>query len=1100
MKPLHLETEKQASLSLEQKGGPRALPIEAKKDSLLEKIDNEPSVILIGETGSGKTTKTPQYLLERYLDKKIAVTSPRVFPARSVSKFVASSLGSQVGEEVGLITRQDRRISEETRLTFMTDGVLLNMLRNDPTLSDLGIVMVDEAHERTINIDLLLGLLKQAQQLRKKQDQEPLKIIVASATIEEKKFTEYFDEAPVEKVEGRMFPVELKYHPIDKDLITGNTKTLTQAAADLAVDVIKNTDRGDVLLFMPGEEEIKKTIEALGTSLSSDDVEILPLFGSMNPKDQDKIFGSSKKRKIIVATNIAETSVTIDGVEHVIDSGYVKEKRYNPETGIHSLELVKASQANLNQRMGRAGRTSPGTCYRLMPISDFESREPFQKAEILRSDLAEVVLRMKEMGINDVEHFDFIEKPDRARLHAAILQLQELGALDKKGIITDIGREMSSLELRPDLSRMLVEAKYHDVVREMVNLCAMLSASKAILINENKNEKDFNKRMENAEKIERQNTLRVPGSDILTLLNVWNAWVDSGYSRAFATDYLLNTRALDEVGLVRMQLLRALGQAGISNTQEGAAVDTNTLIKCIVAGVPQALFFSNDERRYYNPVHENPSVVGTQIFPGSSAFKRGKMVILAMNINRSEKMVTDRFSGREEKKSALYARICHNLTLNDIRQIYGEEAVKEVAQGEPYYSSYGNGEGTQTYKINVLGKDIGFEKRTVSILERAVSGCIGYMHQENEEVVHTYNDLIKRSGKALRPIVLTEAYKQLIEELSITTEEEIEDNAGRFRISLDDLMTKEEQESIERDSPSSIDVGGKRYIVTYQKSFYGNSYDTAEININNEEDFSSIEFAEIPSFPRMKDLHFSYQMRQFRSREEIRNFIEREKQWAADAPKRQEELYRSTIVSNDRLEGQMAGLAGLMGSSPKRASDERSVEDGGVSRNKPLRPVQPKPEKEAFNPEAKVAEWKESFENVRLLLQEVGSLVKDQNEKIFKDKNKVLDRIKELRTESNGLIRAIEQEGYNESLTGKVSTFMRDFEAALKRSKIENLTDSIVRVRTLSKSLGAAATRNGVELDEAMQSKIRSAAVSLIFSGKGEVTDDEADELLINLV
>lgn len=1089
------------------------LPIKARRESILEKIDNSDSVILVGETGSGKTTMTPQYLLEKYPDKKIAVTSPRVFPARSVSKYVAQSVGCRLGGEVGLLTRQDKQVSNTTRLTFMTDGIILNMLRKDPLLLDLDIVMVDEAHERTINIDLLLGLLKQAQRLRKKEGYEPIKVIVASATIEEDTFTRYFDEAPLEKVPGRMYPVEVSYHPrTTGSSFRSQEQPLTEAAADLALQVLRNSDSGDILIFMPGEEEIRKTIECIERGLGGDSVLVLPLYGAMNPNDQDIVFNPSNKRKIIVSTNIAETSVTIDGVEHVIDSGLVKEKKYNPETGINSLELVEVSQANMNQRMGRAGRTAPGHCYRLMSEFDFENREPFQKAEILRSDLAEVVLRMKEMEINDVENFDFIEKPERERMHAALLQLTELGALDERGFITEIGREMAALEVRPDISRMLIEAKHHGVVPQMVNLCAMLSSSKPALISPNRNEKDPLRRMENEEKKKQQDTLRVPGSDLLTLLNVWNAWIDSGYSYAFANSHLLNTKALAEVDLIRMQLLRELGSAGITNTQEIVNVPVNMLIKCILSGVPGALFFGDGQRRYYNPIDDNPFTKGVQIFPGSAVFKDGDMLMVAMNIHRSEKMKADRYGG-ETKVSTLYARTCHNLTIANVREILGDSAVEEIAEGEPKVYSWGGEEGVghQSFTIKVLGKVVGVEVRKVTILERLIPNVLWDIHRDNETVMHKYADLVKRAGYVLPKRELNDMYRQLISSLSLTTREDLEEHAESFRRSLDQLIPHEEVEAIERDSPSRITVDGYELIVSYISSHWSAiSNDTAEIHINNEDEFNAIEHAQLPPFPRMEKVVFSYHMIKYSSRDEVRKHIESEKRWSESVRSQQEERNRQhEAVKAATSNTAFANLRKLINRDTAKGTvleegDEEESGDGDGERRarNVLRPSgrKEKESKKKLSPDEQVVEWNNSITVVRSLLPHIKKLVEERSEKVFKDRQTVLDRIKELRTESNALLRAIETDGYTTSREGSVNTFLQACNALLKRAKIEQSDTMFDATKTITTALLEALDRNEVDITDELRSKIEEVSALRAISGKQTVTEDEADEIIIEMV
>ena len=1041
------------------------LPIDKRRASLLEKIDNSSSVILVGETGSGKTTKTPQYLLDRYPDKKIAITSPRVFPARSVSKYVAESHGSTVGGEVGLITRQERKTSEKTKATFMTDGILLNMLRKNETLPDLDIIMVDEAHERTINIDLLLGLLKRAQKLRQEQGIEPLKVIVASATIEEEKFTTYFNEAPVEKVEGRMYPVDLIYHPVGTDPQTLRKRSVTEEAAVLAKSILDDrSSTGDILIFMPGEDEINKTIQAIESIIPKGGALILPLFGAMNPKDQDLIFGTSDKRKIIVATNIAETSVTIDGVEHVIDSGSAKEKRYNPETGINSLEIVLASQANMNQRMGRAGRTAVGNCYRLMSEQGFLEREQFQKPELLRSDLGEVVLRMKEMGIQDVENFDFIDTPPRASIHSALVQLTDLGALDENGDITELGREMSELQLRPDLARMLVEAKHLGVVPQMVDVCAMLSASKQVLIKPRLNGPNQEENWRNEEKLRRQNVLRVDGSDILTMHNVWQEWVNSGKSMSFAIDHLLNTKALNEVELIRMQLLRTLGEAGISSNQEdGRDFEVNTLVKCILSGAPDAIFYGDGRRRYYTPLERDSFLGEVQIFPGSSVFMKGQSMILGLNINRSEKIVDG------IKKQTLYARTCHNLSINDIREVLGNDTVQEKAIGQPQSSIYNPDVGYQSYEIKVKGVLIETVSKEVYILERGIRAWLD-VHHDNEYVMSEYESLRKRSGKNLPRLALDDIYKNLIQTLGVTTKEEIIEHEQDFRLSIYQFISPEEKSSIEEESPTELFVGDMRFTLEYVSGYINNKPDVL-IHIPNAQAVIAVAQAVLPAFPRANAVKFNYRYNLFSSPEEILRHIDSEKRELAESIRRQEERYKEHLAL------------------------------GAVQREQQSKAKVEKVPKKELNKEEQVVVWKNDIDAVKYVLGHIKSIIDSKNEKSFKDKQKILDRLKELRSESNFFLRDLKEAGREHvSLEGRLSSLIRDVKVLMKRAGLEEPDTLLEFFKNIRQQLVEAAKRNDVVLTEDISLKIAEKSIIFALKNKGIISDDAADEVLIDIV
>jgi len=553
------------------------IPVARLRKIIRDEIREHPNFVLIGETGSGKTTCLPPLLLELRdelgLTGSIAVTQPRRVATKSVAARVSEMMNCEISDKVGYHIRFEDRTTEGTDITFMTDGILLRKIQFDPFLSEYSIVMVDEAHERSLNMDLCLGLLKQVNVSRISVGLEPIRIVVTSATIERNKFADFISKSDEDNsvlIEGKMFPVEVFYEEIFYP-----NYDFTRGAADKVDQIIRNGVPGDILIFMPGKREIELTIENIKATVHGEDLEIMPLHSELSPDDQDKIFADSSKRKVIVSTNIAETSVTIDGIIHVIDSGLVKQTEFDPRTGIEHLVLTSHALSGLEQRKGRAGRTAPGYCYRLFTQESLKRRQPFQTPEIQRSDLAHVVLAMKKVGINDPANFDFIDPPEKAAISQAIDTLTTLGALDEDGVITEIGEILVELGLEPRLGRMVIEATMRDCVNEVCIIAAFLGGKRI-----------FSRPTDSEVEADRaHDRFRDRESDFVTYLNIWNGYVRSGYCDEWAKENFLNERALEEVKNVRMDLIDVLARHEIV-IEENAKINLNRdqLGKSITAG------------------------------------------------------------------------------------------------------------------------------------------------------------------------------------------------------------------------------------------------------------------------------------------------------------------------------------------------------------------------------------------------------------------------------------------------------------------------------------------------------------------------------------
>ena len=447
-----------------------SLPIAREGDRIIELIRNHQVVVIAGETGSGKTTQLPKLCLAagRGVAGMIGCTQPRRIAARAVARRVAEELKTELGRGVGFQVRFNDQVGEDTHVKFMTDGILLAEIASDRWLSAYDTIIVDEAHERSLNIDFLLGYLKQLR--RKRRD---LKVIVTSATIDTERFAKHFDDAPVISVEGRTYPVEVRYRALEGEGEQAGERTVNDAIVG-AVDEITRLDaRGDVLIFLPGEREIRDAHQALERRKYRN-TEVLPLYARLSNQDQDRVFNPGPNRRIVLATNVAETSLTVPRIRYVVDPGFARVKRYSPRNKLDRLHIEPISQASANQRKGRCGRVAEGICYRLYGEADFQARPEFTDPEIRRSSLAGVILRMLQLGLGRIEDFPFLEAPDERAIADGWQQLAELGAIDGERRLTAIGRQMARLPVDVKLARMLVAAQAAGCLRPMLVIASFL--------------------------------------------------------------------------------------------------------------------------------------------------------------------------------------------------------------------------------------------------------------------------------------------------------------------------------------------------------------------------------------------------------------------------------------------------------------------------------------------------------------------------------------------------------------------------------------------------------------------------------------------------
>lgn len=574
-----LDAAEQKAASIEETR--KSLPIYQFRDQILQAVEDHQVLIIVGETGSGKTTQIPQYLHEAGYSKnglKIGCTQPRRVAAMSVASRVADEMGVKLGNEVGYAIRFEDNTSDKTIMKYMTDGMLLRELLTEPDLGQYSALMIDEAHERTVPTDIACGLLKDIAKAR-----PDLRLLISSATMDAQKFQKYFDDAPIFNIPGRRYPVDIHY--------TSQPEANFLAAAITTVFQIHVTQGpGDVLVFLTGQEEIEaaeqslqETARKLGSKIP--EMIICPIYANLPSELQTKIFEPTppKARKVVLATNIAETSLTIDGIVYVIDPGFVKENVFNPRTGMESLVVTPCSRASANQRAGRAGRVGPGKCFRLYTKWAYHNElEESSTPEIQRTNLSSVILMLKSLGIDQLLDFDFMDPPPAETIIRALEQLYALGALNDRGELTKVGRQMAEFPTDPMLAKSILAADQHGCVEEVLSIVSMLGEASALFF------RPKDKKI-HADSARNRFTVK-DGGDHLTLLNVWNQWVDSDFSFVWARENFLQQRSLTRARDVRDQLAKLCDRVEVTISTSGAS-NMVPIQKAITAG-----FFPNAAR------------------------------------------------------------------------------------------------------------------------------------------------------------------------------------------------------------------------------------------------------------------------------------------------------------------------------------------------------------------------------------------------------------------------------------------------------------------------------------------------------------------------
>ncbi len=608
---------------------PEQLPVSQKKDDIKQAIANNQVVIIAGETGSGKTTQIPKMCLElgRGVDGYIGHTQPRRLAARSVANRIAEEMQCELGQEVGFKIRFSDQVSDNSYIKLMTDGILLAEIQQDRYLNQYDTIIIDEAHERSLNIDFILGYLKNL--LPKRPD---LKVIITSATIDPERFSKHFDDAPIIEVSGRTFPVEVRYRPtteINKDEMEADGDQL-QGIFD-AVDELCDEGPGDILIFMNGEREIRDTADALSKrNLKGTDV--LPLYSRLSNAEQNRIFAPHSRRHIILATNVAETSLTVPGIRYVIDPGTARISRYSYRTKVQRLPIEPISQASANQRKGRCGRIEAGICIRLYSEEDFNSRPEFTDPEILRTNLASVILQMLGLGLGDMQQFPFVQAPDSRNINDGLTLLEELEAIKpakrhKKTELTNSGRSLSRLPVDPRLAKMVLTADGLGALREVIIIVAALSI-------QDPRERPQEKRGAADEKHGRFDD---PDSDFIAFLNLWNYLEEqqselsnSQFRKLCQKDFLAYMRIREWQDIV-YQLSTVCNEMGMKATTHVA--DSERIHQSLLSGMLSHIGFK-DEKQIYKGARNSQF----HIFPGSGLFKKSPKWIMAAELVETSKL------------------------------------------------------------------------------------------------------------------------------------------------------------------------------------------------------------------------------------------------------------------------------------------------------------------------------------------------------------------------------------------------------------------------------------------------------------------------------
>jgi len=731
----------------------KTLPVYEQKQRILDTLAENQVIVVQSPTGSGKTTQLPVILHEAGYSKNgvIAVTQPRRIAALSVSEFISKQLKTSYPGLVGYKMRFEDKTDSSTLIKIMTDGILLQEMKLDPWLSKYSVVMVDEAHERSLNIDFVLGLLK-----RILPDRPDLKVIVSSATMNAEAFSEYFDFCPIVTIDTITHPVTVIYDPpaIPAGTATASAEdALLMKIEDIIDRVISNRHSGDILCFLPGEKVIKDCMKRLSHATFSRKIHLVPLYGRLAKEEQERVFDPAPfgKRKVIISTNIAETSVTIPGIATVIDSGLAKMNFYNPHTYTSSLTETTVSKASCNQRKGRAGRTGPGMCYRLYTKKDYETRPVYTTEEIYRTDLSEVVMRMSELGITDFEQFHFISPPAREGMRSAIETLNMLEALNSDNTLSKTGLIMAKFPLLPRISRIITEAilKYPDVMEQSLIAAAFLSAQTPFVLPPG----------EETDARQAHHRFRDIQGDFLTYVTLFKLFTSTEDTAAFCEENYLDERVMLEIVNIKEQLEQIVSNEGIPILSSGSSDD---YLCCVAAGLIQFICARSNKESYRTLTAEN-----IQIHPGSGLFRTSPLYIVAGEIVRTSRMFA-------MTVSPLTKNILHKLSGDIEKQLQSVRKVKDddfAGESGLFLNNAPSGSSSSSIKKKGIGANA--DSREKDGRKKAAAG--NAISEENSVCIgNTRFEIKKIKGK--KTIILP--WNKLHEELSANPDADITVKGG----------------------------------------------------------------------------------------------------------------------------------------------------------------------------------------------------------------------------------------------------------------------------------------------------------------------------------
>ena len=707
---------------------PPELPITARLEEIRELIRNHQVVILCGETGSGKSTQLPKICLDlgRGVYGRIGHTQPRRIAARTLAGRISAELGTEPGTTVGYKVRFHDRVSELTQVKLVTDGMLLAEIQGDRWLNEYDTLIIDEAHERSLNIDFLLGYLKQL--LPKRPE---LKLIVTSATIDPEKFSRHFGGAPVIEVSGRTWPVEVRYRPPEE----GDENDPMQQGILDAVEELGREGRGDILVFLPGEREIREAAENLRKK-GLRGTEVLPLYARLSPREQARVFQPSGARRIVLATNVAETSLTVPGIRYVIDTGYARISRYSPRSKIQRLPVEAISRASADQRKGRCGRVAEGICIRLYAEEDYLARPEFTEPEIQRTNLAAVILQMKVLGFGEIERFPFVDPPDSRQVRDGYKVLEEIGALDGLGKVTQLGRKLARLPVDPRIGRMLLEAAHTGCLAEVLPIAAALSV-----------QDPRDRPLERQQEADEAHALfKDEDSDFIAFLNLWNFLEEKRRHltqrkfRRLCRDHFLGYTRVQEWHDIHRQLRVLMHEMGYRDNTEPANYET--IHRAILSGLLSHIGFRDSGKK-------REGYLGARgrrfhIFPGSGLFEKAPKWVMAAELVETTK---------------LYARTCARIQPEWVEALAGH--LVKHGYSEPHWQArrgqVGGYEKVTLYGLTLVPRRrINFgpidpvQSREIFIRSALVEGdfrCRAPFWRHNRELIEYVQDLEARTRR-----------------------------------------------------------------------------------------------------------------------------------------------------------------------------------------------------------------------------------------------------------------------------------------------------------------------------------------------------------------